>query len=218
MEKDVSYTVVRANTLQDIEEAFSCGLIKLYQDIFSDPPYEEYFSSDDVTSLFHSYFTSGISNPLVLFTYLGRQVIAFCTAVPFDEHWVDFEISDFNMAGGYSPETHGKTIINSCHEYFKRTFDSTPENTWYLDELGVRKDKRRKGIARCLLQACLTELNSKNVILRTSDSNNQAQLLYQNLGFHHIGGLYTQVSHKRLDGSVREDLRIIMLRQTEPVE
>jgi ribosomal protein S18 acetylase RimI-like enzyme len=218
MEQDVSCTVVRANTLQDIDQAFSCGLIQLYQDIFSDPPYEEYFSGDDVISMFHSYFTSGISNPLVLFTYLERQVIAFCTAVPFDEHWVNFEIIDFNRAVGYSSETRCKTLTHSCYEYFKINFDSTPENTWYLDDLGVRKDKRRKGIARCLLQVCLTELNFKNVILRTSVSNNQAQLLYQNLGFRHINGLYTQVSHKRLDGSVREDRRIIMLRQAEPVE
>ncbi|NJK34255.1 MAG: GNAT family N-acetyltransferase [Oscillatoriales cyanobacterium SM2_2_1] len=134
-------------------------------------------------------------------------MIAFCMAVPLNENSLDFEIIDFN-----------KNISHNCYEYFKRTFDSTPENTWYLDDLGVRKDKRRRGVAKRLLKTCLTKLNSKNVFLRTSDSNNQAQLLYQNLGFRHIDGLYTQVSHKRLDGSVREDRRIIMLRQAEPIE
>lgn len=121
-------------------------------------------------------------------------LLAFCMAVPLNENWLDFEIIDFN-----------KNISHNCYEYFTRTFDSTPENTWYLDDLGVRKDKRRRGVAKRLLKTCLTELNSKNVFLRTSASNNQAQLLYQNMGFRHMDGLYTQVFHKRLDGLVRED-------------
>jgi len=174
MEEETSYAIVRANTLQDLDEAFSCGLIKLYQDIFADQPYEEYFSSDDVISMFYSYFESEIKNALVFFSYLQRELIAFCMAVPMNENWLDFEIVDFN-----------KNISHNCHDYFKRTFDSTPENTWYLDDLGVRKDKRRRGIAKRLLKTCLSELNSKNVFLRTSASNNQAQLLYQNLGFLH---------------------------------
>lgn len=206
MEQETSYAIVRANTLQDLDEAFSCGLIKLYQDIFADQPYEEYFSNDDVISMFHSYFESEIKDSLVLFAYLERELIAFCMAVPMNENRLDFEIIDFN-----------KNISHNCYEYFKRTFNSTPENTWYLDDLGVRKDKRRRGVAKRLLKTCLTELNSNNVFLRTSDSNNQAQLLYQNLGFRHINGLYTQVSHKRLDGSVKEDRRIIMLRQAESI-
>lgn len=37
-DKETSYAIVRANTLQDLDEAFSCGLIKLYQDIFADQP------------------------------------------------------------------------------------------------------------------------------------------------------------------------------------
>lgn len=156
--------------------------------------------------MFYSYFESEIKNSLVLFAYLEQELIAFCMAVPMNENWLDFEIIDFN-----------KNVSHNCYEYFKRTFDSTPENTWYLDDLGVRKDKRRRGVAKRLLKTCLTELNSNNVFLRTSDSNNQAQLLYQNLGFRHIDGLYTQVSHKRLDGSVREDRRIIMLRQAESI-
>ncbi|MEA5419828.1 GNAT family N-acetyltransferase [Spirulina sp. CCNP1310] len=206
MKKETDYTIVRANTLQDLDKAFSCGLIKLYQDIFADQPYEEYFSNDDVISMFYSYFESEIKNSLVLFAYLERELIAFCMAVPFNENWLNFEIIDFS---------NYKNISHNCYEYFKKNFDSTSENTWYLDDLGVKKDKRRRGVARHLLKTCLVELNSKNVFLRTSDSNNQAQLLYQNLGFHHLDGLYTQVSHKRLDGSFREDRRIIMLRQVE---
>jgi ribosomal protein S18 acetylase RimI-like enzyme len=121
----------------------------LYQDIFADQPYEEYFSNDDVISMFYSYFESEIKNSLVLFAYLERELIAFCMAVPLNENRLDFEIIDFN-----------KNISHNCSEYFKRTFDSTPDNTWYLDDLGVRKDKRRRGVARCLLKTCLTELNS----------------------------------------------------------
>lgn len=187
--------------MQDLDEAFSCGLIKLYQDIFADQPYEEYFSDDDVKSTFYSYFESKIKNPLVVFAYLEREVIAFCMAVQLNECRHNFEIIDFN-----TNTSHG------FYEYCKRSFDSTPQNTWFLHDLGVRKDKRRRGIARCLLQT--TELNSKNVFLRTSDNNNnQAQLLYQSLGFSNVDGLFTLVSQQRLDGSIREDRRIIMLRQ-----
>jgi ribosomal protein S18 acetylase RimI-like enzyme len=200
-------TVVRANTLEDIEKAFSCGLVELYQNIFSEPPYLEYFSDDDVTSMFRHHFTGGNSNSLVFFTYLGEQVIAFCMAVPFNECWVNFEIADSNQNNSIG-----------CHEYFKITFDLTPENTWYLDDLGVKENQRRRGVARYLLKTCLAELNSKNVLLRTSENSIRAKPLYQSLGFSYLDGLYTQVSHKRLNGSVEEDRRIIMLRKTEPVE
>jgi ribosomal protein S18 acetylase RimI-like enzyme len=207
MKEETNYAIVRANSLHDLDEAFSCGLINLYQDIFSDPPYEEYFSDDDVISMFRSYFEKEIETSLVLFTYLEREIIAFCMAVPLNERWLDFEIIDFN-----------KNTSHNCHDYFKSNFNSTSENTWYLDDLGVRKDSRRRGIAKCLLQSCLTELSSKNVFLRTSDSNNKAPLLYQNLGFSSIDGIFTLVSQKRLDGSVREDRRIIMLRQAGYVD
>jgi ribosomal protein S18 acetylase RimI-like enzyme len=207
MTRKASYEIVQADSCQDLDKAFSCGLISLYKDIFSDPPYEEYFSDDDVISMFYSYFEDEIKYPLILFAYLEQEIIGFCTAVPLNESWPDFEVIDFHQ-----------NLSRSCYEYFNRAFNATSENTWYLDDLGVRKDKRKQGIGTRLIRTCLAKLHSKSIFLRTSDSNNQAQQLYCNLGFSHIDGLFTLVSHKRSDGSVREDRRIIMLRQSDQVE
>jgi ribosomal protein S18 acetylase RimI-like enzyme len=203
MEK-TNYKIVRANTLQELEEAFACGLIQLYQDIFSEPPYEERFSSESVAQTFTSYFNHDVDNRILVFAYLGGEVVAFCAAVALNGKWLDFEIVSENS-----------NTSRDCYRYFQETFNSTSDNTWYLDDLGVRKDQRRKGLAKCLLQICLTTLGSVDVFLRTSDSNSSAHLLYQKVGFSPIDGLFVLVSQERQDGTTRIDRRIIMMRRAE---
>jgi ribosomal protein S18 acetylase RimI-like enzyme len=201
---EATHKIVRANTLQDLEKAFSCGLIQVYQDIFADPPYEEHFSSDFVAKMFTTYFDRCIENKVLLFSYVENEVVAFCSAVPLSRTWLDFEIFNENSRTSHN-----------CYEYFQEVFNATCENTWYLDDLGVRKDQRRKGLAKRLLQNCLSTLGSVNVFLRTSDSNSSARLLYKGLGFNPVDEISVSVCQERQDGTTREDRRILMIKSVK---
>lgn len=200
--KKEDYKIVRAKGLEELEEAFSSGLIQVYQNIFAEPPYEEYFSEDRVRQMFNAYFSHDTDNQIVLLAYIESQVIAFCSTVPFNDKWLDFKVTE---------ET--TQISHDCHEYLQTNFDLLGKNTMYLDDLGVDRGHRRKGLARQLLETCLSISDSKNIVLRTSDNNLASQLLYQKAGFSIINGLSVLVSQERQDGTIREDRRIIMMRK-----
>ncbi len=42
----MNYTVIRLTKSEELPKAFKCGLIQLYQSVFSEPPYQEYFSDN----------------------------------------------------------------------------------------------------------------------------------------------------------------------------
>jgi hypothetical protein len=46
--------------LKHLPEAFEGGLVKLYQEIFAEPPYLEYFIDDEVKRIFTNYATKGL--------------------------------------------------------------------------------------------------------------------------------------------------------------
>jgi ribosomal protein S18 acetylase RimI-like enzyme len=200
--KKESYNIVRVKGLQELEQAFSYGLIQAYQSIFAEPPYEEYFSDDRVREMFNAYFSHDTENQTVILAYKENEVVAFCSAVPFNEKWLDFKVTD-----------ESTQTSHDCHKYLQTTFELLDKNTMYLDDLGVEKGHRRKGLARQIIEACLSISGSKNIFLRTSDNNLASQLLYQKVGFSIIDRLSVLVSQERQDGTIREDRRIIMVRQ-----
>jgi hypothetical protein len=116
--KEEDCKIIRVNELKELEQAFSCGLIQVYQNIFSEPPYEEYFCDDDVAQMFNAYFSHDIGSQIFLLAYLESEVVAFCLAVPFNNKWLDFKVIDEN-----------RQTSHDCYEYFQETFGLTTHGT-----------------------------------------------------------------------------------------
>ncbi|NER97751.1 MAG: GNAT family N-acetyltransferase [Symploca sp. SIO1B1] len=198
-----SYRIVNCESQQELDRAFTSGLVGLYQEVFAELPYEEYFSDHDVRSTFQAYFGDQIRDKIILFICLENEVIAFLTAIPFHSKWFNFQVIN---------NSH-KTSHTFSANYLHKTFGLIPNNTWYLDELGVKKHHRRQGLARELLKTCLDKLENTNMFLITQENNFQAQKLYKSLDFTIVDEQYIMISQERQDRMVREDRRIIMIKK-----
>ncbi|NEP56570.1 MAG: GNAT family N-acetyltransferase [Symploca sp. SIO2G7] len=198
-----SYRIVNCESQQELDRAFTSGLVGLYQEVFAESPYEEYFSDHDVRSTFQAYFGDQIRDKIILFIYLENELIAFLTVVPSCSKLFDFEVVN----------NSDKTSHTFSANYLHKTFGLIPNNTWYLDELGVLKHHRRQGLARELLKTCLDKLENANMFLITQENNFQAQKLYRSLNFVVVDEQYIIISQERQDRLVREDRRIIMIKK-----
>ena len=91
------------------------------------------------------------------------------------------------------------------------------KHTYYFTELGVQKIWRRKGIGRALTEKRLNLVDRtryQHIVLRTSDNKDAAYLMYTNMGFEDMG-VYTEISARRVDGSIRTDRRLFLSRLIE---
>ena len=103
-------------------------------------------------------------------------------------------------------------FVKSPVAYLGERFGIDPEHTWYMTELGIKREYRKRGLACQLVQAILNLLTSDNtVILRTSERNIAAQSLYSGLGFQTIS-VTENVSQQRQDGTIQIDKRIFMIK------
>jgi ribosomal protein S18 acetylase RimI-like enzyme len=88
-----------------------------------------------------------------------------------------------------------------------------PTDCFYIAELGVNEEYRRKGIGRILMEELLLLTpDQKTPFLRTNKDNYPAQKLYNQLGFYTIPNFSDMVLRKRVDGTIVEDERIYMIK------
>lgn len=179
----LSYVVEAITSKQQLEDAFSKGLIPLYQETFAAYPYFESFSDEEVKSFFQEYLEKGL-------LYLAKNqdgVIGFGAALPLSE-------------------------VPAVGEIFKdQDLDLT--NAWYMADLGVKADLWKNGIGKSLVQARLNAIpKGGTIIMRTSEKNIPSQSLYTGLEFEQVEDLYEEVEQKRVDGSVQKDKRIFLVR------
>lgn len=195
------FKIFQVTNVEQIKEALKTGLIQLYQEIFAEPPYQEYFSKDEVISLFTSYTTEGI----LLLSYLQNIVIGFCATVPFTKSAIYGE--EIEVSKGVS-----HILSTIC---LKESFGLDPKSTWYMADLGVRKDQRQRGLAHQLIKVSLNALehNVKNVLLDTSEDSVQVQSLYHSCGFQLIPNKAREVAQMRQDGIVKTDRRLFMIKK-----
>lgn len=88
------------------------------------------------------------------------------------------------------------------------------DSRWYIADLGVKKQQRRKGIGKIITAATLGQIQSCGgcrADLRTSINNFIALSLYRKLGFQTIGGVTQEVRGERSVPDVPEtDMRIFL--------
>lgn len=197
-EKNQEYVIEKISQASQLERFIDNGsLFQLYQDIFSQPPYQEQFTLEEVKSIFAEYAEKGI-----LFLAEDRQkgkLIGFGAALPLK-------------------------YTGDVREVLKDAIDV--ENAWYMADLGVDKDYRRLGIAKTLVQERLRLLpKNATAVMRTSEKNKYSRSLYESLGFNLVesyqiadGGIGFKlkwpivqwVEQKRIDGKTIKDPRIFM--------
>jgi len=162
------------------------GLRELYKEIFSQPPYCEKFTDEDVELIFSEYLERGI-------LFVGRNkesVVGFGAALPLNQvPAIEDMAAEFNL---------------------------NAKNAWYMADLGVAENYRRFGLGKKLVTARLEAIQTKGgkmVLMRTSANNIASQSLYQGLGFLRVDGMIQEVSQRRVTGETETDKRIFMIKQ-----
>lgn len=131
-------------------------------------------------------FISYVKDGILFLAYSQEEVIGFGAAIP---------------------------LIKSSIAYLQYELTSDPDHSVYMAELGVRKDIRRHGIARQLVQARLNTFPPGTiVIMRTAQNNHASQSLYKSLGFEFHPFSY-KVTQLRQDGNESSDNRIFMFKK-----
>lgn len=187
MDQEENLPSLQITDLEQLSRAFNSGLIPHYQEIFAAPPYYELFGEDEVKAKFTQYVTRG----LLFLAYLDQRVAGFGAAMPFR----DSEIAPLESEMGL------KNL----------------DKAWYMADLGVKKDARRKGLARHLVQVRLDKLGQGTaVIMRTSVQNQASQSLYSSMGFHRLSYIQhvSQLRVPKLNESTIEEIdeRIFMFK------
>lgn len=155
-----------------------------YQDIFSEPPYNERFFPSEAQSILRQFLD--VPESITLLAVRGNtQVVGFGIGVP------ALAKADVTRA------LHGLLPL---------------QQSFYLAELGVLRSYRRTGLGHDLIQARLALIDRarfSNVMLRTSAVRNSSYDMYLSLGFEDMG-VYMEVPARRVDGTVSTDRRLFL--------
>ncbi len=178
--------ISQVQSREQLEAAFMRGLIKLYQDAFADPPYEESFDPEEVRGFFELYLLSGLL--LISEAKDTNEVIGFVAAVPII---LEEAIAKIAQENGFDVD-----------------------KTWYYADLGVDKKYRRQKIASMLVQKMIGLKPAETLLMRTSENNIASQRVNMQQGFELVEGMEQQVEQLRQDGLVQTDRRIFLSRAT----
>lgn len=165
-------------------EAWRAAFAGAYQEIWSEPPYNERFSSEEAGAVLTR--TLRIPEQITVLATTGSGLVAgFAIAFP-----VSSKADVVRDVRGLLPIDH----------------------TFYFAELGIMERWRHGGLARELIQARLDLIDRSrftHVLLRTSASKHAAYDMYKRLGFEDTG-VYMEVPSRRNDGAFRTDRRLFM--------
>lgn len=159
------------------------GLREAYADAFGRPPYNEKFTDQEIDAMFIDYLRDG----RVFVAVADGQIIAFSAIQPLES----------------VPEV-GELLTGR---------DGIDNGSWYIPELGIRKEYEGTGIAKQLMIRALEATPASTITLRTNADNARALNLYRSLGFTVVPELFQQISRERLIGETQTDIRIFMTLQ-----
>jgi len=169
-------------TQEEIEEAYNRGLIRLYQQVFSEPPYYEQFTPEEVRNFWDNYLSCGVV--VVDYNEEGR-VIGFAAAVPLT---AEKEVSELAKSHNFNPETD-----------------------WYHAEVGVDPNYRRQHLATRLINELLGQVPAQTIIMRTQERNEASLGLHHRAGFKIVPGMFQEKESPRVNGSVTTDKRVFLV-------
>lgn len=168
---------------------FSASFVGAYQTVWADPPYNERFYPSEAEAVLRRYLA--VPEQVTLLAVRGRaQVVGFGMAVPL-----------------HSQPRIARTLRGLL----------PLEHTFYLSELGVLPGWRQKGLGSALLDLRLDLIDKhrySHAALRTSARRDFVYDMFRKRGFEDTG-VYSEVSFRRTDGSVRSDRRLYLSRMLD---
>ncbi len=136
------------------------GLIVLYREAFSGPPYFESFTSSEASEILEELLRAEGSNCLV--AYLDKKIIGFCGGFRVDQ---DEEV---------------KKSLNAVARI-------NPVKTFYLAELAVKEKYRKQGCGTELVRTLLDYESFRNIfptiLTRTQAQNSNSIRIFKRTGF-----------------------------------
>jgi len=177
---------IRIIRVESLEEGlqYRTSFAGAYQDIFSEPPYEERFRPSEAMGVLRNCLET--PEQITLLAVKGRsRVVGFGIGVP------------------------AKSMIG-----IRRALMGLlpPQQTWYLSELGVLSSYRRCGLGTELIKRRLQLIDRdrySQAVLRVSSTRDHIYDLYMSLGFEDTG-CYMEVASRRLTGRVATDRRVFL--------
>lgn len=189
VERPDGIRIVRLFTPEDAAP-YTAAFAGAYQDIFSEPPYNERFLPDEAGSVLRQFLQ--IPDNITLLALRGESsVVAFGIGVP--------------AASRQDVARELRGLLNVAH-------------TFYLAELGVLDAWRGRGLGRQLVRLRLELVDQRRftqVVCRTSATRNASYEMYISMGFDDTG-VYMEVPSRRVDGSVSTDRRLFLARVLTP--
>jgi len=158
------------------------SLISLYKEVFSQPPYSEFFKDEEVLGYLQDYISKGT----FLIARNKEGIIGFAAIIPAKE------------SQDISSEIEKLSIDQGCQ--------------YIAELGVKEKFRRRKIGKGLLEELLFSIQDNVQIILRTQENNVGAITLYQNLGFQKIEGAYQTINRLRTDESNIYDNRIFMIK------
>lgn len=183
LERPDGIRIVRISTPEEALP-YRASFAGAYQDIFSEPPYNERFFPSEAQGILQRYLQT--PENICLFAVRGKtKVVGFGVGVP--------AASKPDIARDI------RGLLPVAHSY-------------YLAELGVLESARGKGIGKTLVRERLELIEHQkftHVVLRVSAVRNRSYDMYLAMDFDDIG-VYTEVHSRRVDGRVSTDRRLFL--------
>lgn len=181
----MSHSEIEIKSIQNFSELepYLPSLCQTYQIVFATPPYNERFYPNEVHNLVYNHLQG--KDQSTLLAVKGERVVGFGLASP----------------------------VKNYPDIARRIRGLLPvKQTYYLVDLGVLPDCRRKGLAKRITDQHMIEMNTDRynyIVLRSSFSEDPAHFLFQNMGFEDMG-VYMDIHSRKTDGSTRTDQRMIL--------
>lgn len=183
---DQDVIIDKCLTINDLKYALDNWLIKLYQDLFSQAPYFEKYTENEVSQIFTEYLA--LENNWVYFAKHQWDIIWFGVVVP--------------------------VLWSSVNKILSAKIDQMwwdKNNCFYMADLWVNWEIQRAWLWTDLVLSRINWLPDwAVVIMRTSVANYKSQWLYKKIWFKKLEGLEEDVSQKRIDELEKKDTRLFL--------
>ncbi len=187
-ERDDGLRILRIDKLAEAEPWLP-AFAGAYQEIWSEPPYNERFSSEEASAV------------------LQR-------ALRITDNITLLAVRESGVVGGFAmayPVSAKPDVVREIRGLLPI------DRTYYFAELGVMLQYRRSGLGNQLIALRVELLDDQrydHIIMRTSAQKNATYEMYKKMGFDDTG-VYMEVPARRNDGSFRTDRRLFMAKVVE---
>lgn len=163
--RGIEYVRVNAD-----DERQRAGFIAVYKEAFGGPPYNEVYSDAQVVD---DAWLPHLQNGVIVLAVCDEEVIGFGCCIPVE----------------HAPEDILSYLLDS-----KRIGAGVPDiaDTWYISELGVLLNHRRRGIGTQLIGQSLAEIllnGNQYYVMRTAANSSNSRHIFEMIGATLIPGL-----------------------------